>query len=80
MEQKLASLENKKTSLEAKLEDVRGKYSDSMSEFSKSKVELDNMNQNYANSENILKEKADFGRFEVYSLQEYHRKIKLKNN
>lgn len=60
MEQKLASLENKKTSLEAKLEDVRGKYSDSMSEFSKSKVELDNMNQNYANSENILKEKAVF--------------------
>lgn len=60
MEQKLASLENKKTSLEAKLEDVRGKYSDSMSEFSKSKIELDNMNQNYANSENILKEKADF--------------------
>lgn len=60
MDQKLASLENKKTSLEAKLEDVRGKYSDSMSEFSKSKVELDNMNQNYANSENILKEKADF--------------------
>lgn len=60
MEQKLASLENKKTSLEAKLEDVRGKYSDSMSEFSKSKVELDNMNQNYANSENILKEKTDF--------------------
>lgn len=60
MEQKLASLENKKTSLEAKLEDVRGKYSDSMSEFSKSKVELDNMNQNYANSKNILKEKADF--------------------
>lgn len=60
MEQKLASLENKKTSLEAKLEDVRGKYSDSMSEFSKSKVELDNMNQNYANSENILKEKVDF--------------------
>ena len=60
MEQKLASLENKKSSLEAKLEDVRGKYSDSLSEFSKSKVELDNMNQNYANSENILKEKADF--------------------
>ena len=60
MEQKLATLENKKTSLETKLEDVRGKYSDSLSEFSKSKVELDNMNQNYANSENILKEKADF--------------------
>ena len=60
MEQKLATLENKKTSLETKLEDVRGKYSDSLSEFSKSKVELDNMNQNYANSENIMKEKADF--------------------
>ncbi len=26
-----------------------------------------------------LKEKVDFGRFEVYSLQEYHRKIKLKS-
>lgn len=60
MEQKLASLENKKSSLETKLEDVRGKYSDALSEFSKSKVELDNMNQNYANSENILKEKAGF--------------------
>ena len=60
MEGKLASLENKKSSLEAKLEDVRAKYSDSMSEFSKSKVELDNMNQNYANSENILKDKAEF--------------------
>lgn len=31
-----------------------------MSEFSKSKVELDNMNRNYENSENILKEKVDF--------------------
>ena len=60
MEQKLGSLENKKTSLEEKLEDVRSKYSDAMSEYSKSKVELDNMNQNFANSENILKEKADF--------------------
>lgn len=60
MEQKLGSLENKKKSLEEKLEDVRSKYSDSMSEFSKSKVELDNMNRNYENSENILKEKADF--------------------
>lgn len=60
MEQKLGSLENKKKSLEEKLEDVRTKYSDSMTEFSKSKVELDNMNRNYDNSENILKEKADF--------------------
>lgn len=60
MEQKLGSLENKKRSLEEKLEDVRSKYSDAMSEFSKSKVELDNMNRNYENSENILKEKADF--------------------
>ena len=60
MEQKLGSLENKKTSLEQKLEDVRTKYSDAMSEYSKSKVELDNMNQNFANSENIIKEKTDF--------------------
>jgi chromosome segregation protein len=60
MEQKLGSLENKKRNLEEKLEDVRNKYSDAMSEFSKSKVELDNMNRNYENSENILKDKADF--------------------
>lgn len=60
MEQKLGSLENKKTSLEQKLEDVRTKYSDAMSEYSKSKVELDNMNQNFADSENIIKEKTDF--------------------
>ena len=60
MEEKLGSLERKKSSLETKLEDVRTKYSDAMSEFSKSKVELDNMNRNYENSENILKEKADF--------------------
>lgn len=60
MEQKLGSLENKKNSLEQKLEDVRSKYSDSMSEFSKSKSELESMNRNFENSENILKEKADF--------------------
>ena len=60
MEDKLASLENKKTSLEHKLEDVRSKYSDSISEFSQSKVELANMNKNYENSENILKEKTEF--------------------
>lgn len=60
MEQKLASLENKRSSLENKLEDVRSKYSDSMTEYTKTKGELENMNRNYENSENILKEKADF--------------------
>ena len=60
MEQKSASLENKRSSLENKLEDVRSKYSDSMTEYTKSKGELENMNRNYENSENILKEKADF--------------------
>lgn len=60
MEQKYGALENKKSSLEEKLEDVRNKYSDALSEFSKSKVELDNMNKNYENSENILNAKAEF--------------------
>ena len=60
MEQKSASLENKRSSLENKLEDVRSKYSDSMTEYTKTKGELENMNRNYENSENILKEKADF--------------------
>lgn len=60
MEEKQASLENKKTVLENKLEDIRSKYSDSMTEYTKTKGELENMNRNYENSENILKEKADF--------------------
>lgn len=60
MENKLGALENKKSELEKKLETVRNNYSDSVSEFSKSKVELENMNKNYANSENLLKEKSEF--------------------
>lgn len=60
MESKLKSLEEKKSALEAKLDKVRSNYSDAMSEFSKSKAELDNMNKNYENSENILKERSDF--------------------
>lgn len=75
MEQKLASLENKKSSLENKLEDVRGKYSDSMSEFSKSKGELENMNRNYENSENILKEKTDFINITVPKIEELNKKL-----
>lgn len=75
MEQKLGSLENKKSSLETKLEDVRGKYSDSMSEYSKSKVELDNMNRNYENSENILKEKADFITVSQPKIDELNKKL-----
>jgi len=60
MEGHLGALEKKKSDLEMKLETVRSNYSDSMSEFSKSKVELENMNKNYSNSENLLKEKAEF--------------------
>lgn len=75
MEQKLASLENKKSSLENKLEDVRSKYSDSMSEFSKSKGELENMNRNYENSENILKEKTDFINLTVPKIEDLNKKL-----
>ena len=60
METHLGTLENKKTELERKLETVRTNYQESVSEFSKSKIELENMNKNYANSENLLKEKQEF--------------------
>ncbi len=60
MEKRLGTLENKKSELERKLDSVRNNYSDSLSEFSKSKIELENMNKNYASSENLLKDKSDF--------------------
>ena len=75
MEQKLGSLENKKNSLEQKLEDVRSKYSDSMSEFSKSKSELESMNRNFENSENILKEKADFITLTAPKIDELNKRL-----
>lgn len=70
MEDKLSSLEKKKTELEQKLDTVRTNYSDAMSEFSKSKVELDNMNNNYAQSENILKEKTEFVKISAAKVDE----------
>lgn len=60
METHLGILENKKTELERKLETVRTNYQESVSEFSKSKIELENMNKNYVDSENLLKEKQAF--------------------
>ena len=60
METHLGILENKKNELERKLETVRTNYQESVSEFSKSKIELENMNKNYADSENLLKEKQEF--------------------
>ncbi len=60
MEAHLGALENKRADLEKKLDTVRSNYNDSTAEFSKSKVELENMNKNYASSENLLKDKADF--------------------
>ena len=60
METHLGALENKRADLEKKLDTVRSNYNDSTAEFSKSKVELENMNKNYASSENLLKDKADF--------------------
>ena len=70
MEDKLSSLEKKKTELEQKLDTVRTNYSDAMSEFSKSKVELDNMNNSYAQSENILKEKTEFVKISAAKVDE----------
>ena len=60
MEAHLGALENQRADLEKKLDSVRSNYNDSTAEFSKSKVELENMNKNYASSENLLKDKADF--------------------
>ncbi len=60
MEAHLGALENKRADLEKKLDSVRSNYNDSTAEFSKSKVELENMNKNYASSENLLKDKTDF--------------------
>ncbi len=60
LEAQLGKLEAKKTNLETKLREIRQQYSDSVSEHSKAKIELDNMTKNYENSENILKEKAEF--------------------
>jgi len=60
LEAQLGKLEAKKTNLETKLSEIRQQYSDSVSEHSKAKIELDNMTKNYENSENILKEKAEF--------------------
>ena len=75
LETKLKSLNNKKNDLEAKLDKVRSGYSDAMTEFNKSKVELDNMNKNYANSENILKEQADFIKNSEPKIEEFNKKL-----
>jgi len=60
MEQKSGTLENKKASLESKFDDIRVKYSDAMSVYTQSKIELDNMKNNYNQSENILNQKMEF--------------------
>ena len=59
MENKAAALETKKSELEKKLTSIQNNYTDAMSELSKARVELENMNRNYANSENLLKEKTE---------------------
>lgn len=81
LEEKLASLESKKSSLESKLQSIRQNYSDSMSEYSKAKVELDNMNTSYANSENLLKEKSAFITENEPKIQDFNKKLdKLEEN
>lgn len=81
LEEKLASLESKKSSLESKLQSIRQNYSDSMSEYSKAKVELDNMNTSYANSENLLKEKSAFITENEPKIQNFNKKLdKLEEN
>lgn len=75
LEEKLASLESKKSSLESKLQSIRQNYSDSMSEYSKAKVELDNMNTSYANSENLLKEKSAFITKNEPKIQDFNKKL-----
>ena len=75
MEKKLAQLESKKSNLENKLEDIRGKYSDSMNEFNKSKIELDNMNKNYSNSEIMLHEKDEFIKINKPKIADLNKKL-----
>lgn len=75
METQLGELEAKKNSLENKLQTIRQNYSDAMNEFSKAKVELDNMNRNYENSETILKEKAEFIQITEPKIAELNKKL-----
>ena len=75
MEAYLGALENKRADLEKKLDSVRSNYNDSTAEFSKSKVELENMNKNYASSENLLKDKADFIAAAEPKIAELNRKL-----
>ncbi|MBQ1612891.1 MAG: hypothetical protein II085_05390, partial [Alphaproteobacteria bacterium] len=75
METQLATLENKKTTLEKKLQEIRDQYSDCVSEHSKAKTELDNMAQNYANSENILKEKSEYIKNSEPKIAELNKKL-----
>ena len=75
MEAHLGALENKRADLEKKLDSVRSNYNDSTAEFSKSKVELENMNKNYASSENLLKDKAEFIAAAEPKIAELNRKL-----
>ena len=75
MEQNLASLETKKSSLESKLQEIRQQYSDCVSEHTKAKLELDNMARNYENSENILKEKADYIKTSEPQIESLNKKL-----
>ena len=75
MEAHLGALENKRADLEKKLDSVRSNYNDSTAEFSKSKVELENMNKNYASSENLLKDKTEFIAAAEPKIAELNRKL-----
>ena len=75
MEQNLASLENKKSSIETKLQEIRQQYSDCVSEHTKAKLELDNMARNYENSENVLKEKAEYIKVSEPQIESLNKKL-----
>ena len=60
MESKRASLVSKKDTLDQKLETIRSEYSDCVGEHSKAKLELAAMQNNYEQSENLIKEKQQF--------------------
>ena len=75
METQLAALQNKKSSLENKLQEIREQYSDCVSEHSRAKAELDNMSQNYANSENVLQEKSDYIKNSEPKIVELNKKL-----
>ena len=60
MEAKYSAAVSKRNSLDEKVQDIRGKYSDSLDVFNKVKLELSNLETNFANTKTSIEEKQNF--------------------